>query len=52
MTIEMPKFPTGEEAVTMSREEYEDLIDTRDHAVALKSLMHRHPWHSGGSGAG
>lgn len=27
--------PKGEELVILSREEYEDLIDTRDHALAM-----------------
>jgi DNA-binding XRE family transcriptional regulator len=38
MTIQMLTLPTGEEAVTMSRAEYEDLVDSRDHALALRDI--------------
>lgn len=38
MTIQMLKSPTGEDAVMMSRTEYEDLIDARDHALALRDI--------------
>jgi DNA-binding XRE family transcriptional regulator len=38
MTIQVLTLPTGEEAVTMSRAEYEDLVDARDHALALRDI--------------
>jgi DNA-binding XRE family transcriptional regulator len=37
-TIQMIKLPTGEEAVTMSRADYEDLVDSRDHALAMRDV--------------
>jgi DNA-binding XRE family transcriptional regulator len=38
MTIQTIKLPTGEEAVAMSRAEYQDLVDSRDHALALRDI--------------
>ena len=38
MTVPKLILPTGEEAVTMTAEEYEDLIDARDHAQAMREI--------------
>lgn len=38
MSIQMLTLPSGEEAVAMSRAEYQDLVDVRDHALAMRDL--------------
>lgn len=38
MTIQMLTLPSGEEAVAMSRAEYQDLVDVRDHVLAMRDL--------------
>jgi DNA-binding XRE family transcriptional regulator len=36
--MEMMTLPTGEVTVTLSRGEYEDLVDARDHALAMRDV--------------
>jgi DNA-binding XRE family transcriptional regulator len=38
MPIQTTRLPTGEEAVMMSRVDYEDLVDSRDHALAMRDI--------------
>ena len=38
MNTESVILPSGEEGVLLTRQDYEDLIDARDHAVALREV--------------
>lgn len=38
MTVQTIVAPSGEELVVLSRREYEDLVDARDHAAALRDV--------------
>jgi DNA-binding XRE family transcriptional regulator len=38
MTIQVLTLPSGEEGVAMSRAEYQDLVDVRDYALAMRDL--------------
>ena len=38
MTVQMLTLPNGEEAVAISRAEYHDLIDIRDHMLAMRDM--------------
>ena len=38
MPVQTITTPAGEELVVLSRQEYQDLIDARDHAMALRDV--------------
>jgi DNA-binding XRE family transcriptional regulator len=38
MTIQTTLSPTGEKLVTMTAEEYQDLVDARDAAIAMRDI--------------
>jgi DNA-binding XRE family transcriptional regulator len=38
MTVQTIVSPSGDELVVLSRQEYQDLLDTRDHAAAMRGV--------------
>lgn len=38
MNIQTIKTPTGENLVVLAEQDYQDLIDARDHAIALQAI--------------
>ena len=38
MSIQSIVSPSGDELVVMSRQEYQDLLDSRDHAAAMRAV--------------